>query len=54
MKTATITLNISAEHDLTKEELELAMQSAYEGAMRGLVGFVTASGHYVRTASKAA
>ncbi|HVJ22526.1 MAG TPA: hypothetical protein VM756_01170 [Burkholderiales bacterium] len=54
MKTKVIELKISAEHDLTADELELAMQSAYEGAMRGLIGFVTASGHYVRTASKAA
>lgn len=54
MKTQTITLQLSLEHDLTKEELEQATSSAYENAMRAFAGYQSSTGHYVRTASKTA
>lgn len=54
MKSQKLTLTIDVEHDLEKDELELATRSAYEGAMKALAGFSTSTGHYVRNVSQTA
>jgi hypothetical protein len=53
MKKKSVTLALSIEHDLPDEALDAAIADAYHAALRALLGFSDADGHYVRTASPA-